>query len=60
VREQPPLLAAAFEDVENSIQDLTKAVGPWPSMTFGSWHVRFDVVPFDIREIRRVRFSHAC
>jgi hypothetical protein len=44
-------LATAFEDVENGVEDFTKIVGPGSSMTFGSWHVRFDVVPFGIREI---------
>jgi hypothetical protein len=59
MREQEPL-AAAFEEVEDSVQDLAKAMGPRPSMSFGCWRVGFYVVPFGIGKIRRVRFSNTC
>jgi hypothetical protein len=53
-------LTTAFEDVEDGVQDLTKVVSPRPSVSFGSGHVRLDVVPFGIGKIRWVRFSHTC
>ena len=59
VREQAPL-APTLQDVEDGVQDLTKIVDPRASVSFGSGHVRLDVVPFGIREICWVRFSHAC
>ncbi len=60
MREHAPL-AAASQDVEDSVEDLTGAVDPWPPMSFGSGHVRLDVVPFIvIREICWVRLSHTC
>jgi hypothetical protein len=59
VREQAPL-AAAFENVEDGVKDLTKIVDSRPSESFGGWHVRLYVVPFGVREICWVRFSHAC
>jgi hypothetical protein len=42
-REQAPL-AAALEDVEDSVENLTKIVGPVASMFFGGRHVRFFLV----------------
>jgi hypothetical protein len=59
VGKQAPL-ATALQDVEDGVQDRTKVVGPWASISFGSGHVRFDVFPFGVREICWVRFSHAC
>jgi hypothetical protein len=58
VRKQAPL-TTAFEEVEDGLEDLTKIVDPGPSMSFGSGHVRLDVVPFGIIKICWVRFSHA-
>ena len=57
--EQAPL-AAAFEDVEDGLEDLTKVVDPGSSVSCGGGHVRLDVVPFGVGKIRRVRLSHAC
>src|SRR5215204_5021572 len=59
VRKQAPL-AAALQEVEDGVQDLTKIVGPWTSVSFGSWQLRLYVVPFGVGEICRVRLSHAC
>jgi len=59
VRKQAPL-AAALEDVEDSVEDLPKIVGPGASIFFGGRHVRLYIVPLGIREICWVRFSHAC
>jgi hypothetical protein len=53
-------LAAALQDVKDGLEDLTKIMDPGASISFGGGQVRFDVVPFDIGKIRRVRFSHAC
>ena len=57
---QEPPLAAAFEDVEDGIEDLTEIMDPRASMSCGVGHVRSYVVPLGIGKIRRVRFSHAC
>ena len=57
---QEPPLAAAFEDVEDGIEDLTKIVGPRSSMPFGFRQMGLDVFPFGVGKIRRVRLSHAC
>ena len=50
----------APQPVEEGVKDLTWAVGPRPPLSFGSGHVRFEVIPFGVGEIRWVRFSHAC
>jgi hypothetical protein len=55
VREQAPLLAPTLQDVEDGVQDLTKIVDPRACVSFGSWHVRLDVVPLGIREICWIR-----
>jgi hypothetical protein len=47
VRQQAPL-AAAFQEVEDGVQDLTKAVGPRPSTSFGGGQVGLYVVPFGV------------
>jgi hypothetical protein len=60
VRKQAPLLTAAFEEVEDGVQDLAKIVGPGASVSCGGGHVRFDIVPFGVGKIRRVRLSHTC
>lgn len=41
-------LATALQDVEDGVQDLTKTVGPWASVSFGGGQVRLYVVPFGI------------
>jgi hypothetical protein len=58
VREQAPL-AAAFEEVEDGLEDLTKIMDPGPSISFGGRHVRLDVVTFGTGEICWVRLSPA-
>jgi len=58
VGEQAPL-AAALQDVEYGVQDLTKAVGPQPSISFRGGQMRLYVVPFGVGEICWVWFSHA-
>jgi hypothetical protein len=47
VREQAPL-TATFEDVEDGVQDLAKAVGSRPSMAFGGGQMWLYVIPFGI------------
>src|SRR5215208_2668017 len=47
VGKQAPL-ASALQQVEDSVQDLAKIVGPGPPESFGSWHVRFYVIPFGV------------
>ena len=47
VRQQAPL-AAASQDVEDGVQDLTKVVSPRPSQPFGCGHVGLDVGPFGV------------
>jgi hypothetical protein len=41
-------LAAASQDVEQGVEDLTKAVDPRPSTSFGRGQMRLDVVPLGI------------
>jgi hypothetical protein len=53
-------LAAALQDVEDGLEDLTKIMDPGPSMACGGGQVRFDVVPFGIGKIRRVMSSRTC
>src|SRR5215208_6388561 len=52
-------LAAASQDVEDGVEDLTKAVDPRPSTSFRRGQMRLDVVPFSIGEVCWVRLSHA-
>jgi len=59
MRQQAPL-AAALQEVEDGVQDLAKAVGPGPSVSLGGGQVGFDVFPFGVGKVRRVRLSHAC
>jgi len=56
VREQAPLLATAFEDVEDGLEDLTKIVSSGASTGIGGGHVRLDVIPFGVGKICWVRF----
>jgi hypothetical protein len=58
VGEQAPL-TSALQNVEDSVEDLTKIVSPQSSMSFGCWHMRLDEVPFGVAEICLLRFSHA-
>ena len=53
-------LAAASQDVEYGVEDLSQAVDPWSAVAQRARHVRLDVLPLIVGEIRQVRFSHAC
>jgi hypothetical protein len=58
VRQESPS-AAAFEDVEDGVKDLTQAVDSGPPIVFGSRQMSFEACPFSVRKIGRVRLSHA-
>ena len=58
VRQESPR-AAALDDVEDGVKDLTQAVGSGPPIVFESRQMSFEVWPFSVRKIGRVRLSYA-
>jgi hypothetical protein len=58
VRKQSPS-AAALEHVEDSVEDLARAVETRTSGGFGSGKVGLQAAPFGIRQIGLICFSHA-
>src|SRR5215208_5063013 len=56
---QKPPLAAALQDVENSVQDLAGAMDSWASSPFWGREMGLEVPPFGIGEVGRVALSHA-
>jgi hypothetical protein len=58
VRKQSPS-AAALEHVEDSVEDLARAVETRTCGGFGSGKVGLQAAPFGIRQIGLICFSHA-
>src|SRR5215203_6450968 len=56
---QKPPLAAALQDVENSVEDLAEAMDSWVSSPFRGWEVGLEILPFGVGEVGRVALSHA-
>src|SRR5215211_3905239 len=59
VTRQKPPLAAALQDIENSVQDLAGAVDSWASSPFRGREVGLEIQPFGVGEVGRVALSHA-
>src|SRR5215210_5259626 len=56
--QQPPG-TAAFEDIEDRVEDLAGSVGLRPSSLIGRWGVRLYASPLSVRKIGRIAPLHA-
>src|SRR5215218_5026205 len=56
---QKPPLAAALQDVENSVEDLAEAMDSWVYSPVRGWEVGLEVQSFGVGEVGRVALSRA-